>query len=44
MARATFSALTRDGGQRLNVGPGLYELLEDDLSGAIKRDWSRILD
>ena len=44
MARATFSALTRDGGQRLDVGPGLYELLEDDLSGAIKRDWSRILD
>lgn len=36
--------LTRDGGQRLNVGKRLYPIVKDAGPDAILRDWHRILD
>lgn len=35
--------LTRDGGQRLNIGKRLYPLIRDSGSEGLTRDWSEIL-
>lgn len=40
----TWRPLTRDGGQRLEVGKRLYPLLKDSGPDAVVRDWARILD
>jgi hypothetical protein len=39
-----FRPLTRDGGQRLSIGPGLFDLTDGTGDLAIRRDWGRIFD
>lgn len=39
-----FRPLARDGGQMLNMGPRLYEVVENSDFYALRRDWNRIFD
>lgn len=41
---AFFRPLTRDGGQRLSIGPRLFDLIDDTSDHALNRDWDRIFD
>ncbi|MCH8861176.1 MAG: YjbH domain-containing protein [Proteobacteria bacterium] len=41
---ALFRPLTRDGGQRLSIGPRLFDLVDDSSDRALNRDWGRIFD
>ncbi|MFQ5535118.1 MAG: YjbH domain-containing protein [Sphingomonadales bacterium] len=43
-ASFAFRPLARDGGQRLNIGPRLYDLSREGNSPNILRDWGRVLD
>lgn len=43
-ATALFRPLTRDGGQRLSIGPRLFDLTDDTSDLALRRDWGRIFD
>ncbi len=41
-ANFLFRPLTRDGGQKVGIGPSLFELVDRANYGVLKRDWATI--